>query len=161
MSKRRYSDEERASALAALAANAGNIKRTADLLGIPQTTLRHWSDGDRHPESAQMGDQKKGELADKLETVAHKLVDAMPKKIAKAPLNQVAVSMGIAIEKMRLLRNETTSNLGGPANDDETSERIAALLDAARARRDQQAAGNSETPPVDPVPGEATGDGSE
>jgi transposase-like protein len=55
MPKRRYSDEDRA---LALAANAGNAKLTARQLGIPETSLRHWRKGDRHPGAANMGAQK-------------------------------------------------------------------------------------------------------
>lgn len=39
---RTYSAEDREMALAALAANGGNIKRTAQELGMPQQTLRNW-----------------------------------------------------------------------------------------------------------------------
>ncbi len=58
--RRHYSEEERASALAALAANGGNIKRTASPLGISEKTLNNWAKGIRHSESAKVGDQKKG-----------------------------------------------------------------------------------------------------
>lgn len=42
MPRRRYSDSERAEALAALAANAGNRAKTARQLGIPRQTLAEW-----------------------------------------------------------------------------------------------------------------------
>lgn len=106
--RRRYSDEERAAALAALAANGGNVGRTARELGIAETTVRHWATGDRHPEAAQMGERKKQDMATALEGVAWKLLRSLPKKVAKAPLNQAATAMGIAIDKARLLRGEPT-----------------------------------------------------
>jgi hypothetical protein len=43
--KRMYSDEEKASALAALAANGGNALLTAQQTGVPRTTLRKWAGG--------------------------------------------------------------------------------------------------------------------
>jgi hypothetical protein len=59
MAKRRYTDDERSLALAALAANTGNVNKTVRQLGIPTTTLEHWSKGERHPESIQMIAEKK------------------------------------------------------------------------------------------------------
>jgi transposase-like protein len=59
MARHHYTDEQRANALAALAANGGNANRAAKELGIPVRTLRNWGKGDRHPEAAEMGRQKK------------------------------------------------------------------------------------------------------
>jgi hypothetical protein len=107
--KRRYSDDERANALAALAANAGNVTRTARQLGIPRATLVHWADGDRHPEAMIMGEGKRRDMAEALVGVAWQLLDAIPSKIDNAPLLQTATSLGIAIDKARLLRGEPTT----------------------------------------------------
>lgn len=106
--KRRYSDEERANALAALAANNNCIRGTAAKLGIPFATLAKWANGTRHPEAIIDGHEKKLDMATALENVAWKLLDAIPDKIAKAPLNQTATAMGIAIDKARLLRGQPT-----------------------------------------------------
>lgn len=119
--KRRYTDDERAAALAALAANGGNVFRTAAQLGIPATTIKNWAKGYRHPEAAEMGEQKKGPMADALEAVAWKLLDSIPSKIAKATLAQVSTSMGISIDKARLLRGEPT-NIEESRNDDRLAE---------------------------------------
>jgi len=142
VTRRRYSDEDRAAALAALAANSGNAQRTAEQLGIPETTVRRWSTGERHPEAGQMSDQKKGPLADRLEEVAHALAGGITTHIADAKLADIAVALGIVIEKMRLLRDQTTSNAGDGLSDDERAARLAALLDLARAR---QAAAQTST----------------
>ena len=45
MAKRSYSDEQKASALAALAANGGNARLTAAQVGVPRTTLLKWAAG--------------------------------------------------------------------------------------------------------------------
>jgi transposase-like protein len=58
MGKRRYSDQDRAAAVAAVTANGGNIQRTARQLGIPETSLRQWVKAERHPEAAQMSVEK-------------------------------------------------------------------------------------------------------
>jgi transposase-like protein len=106
--KRRYSDEGRAAALAALAANAGNVARTAKQLGIPARTLESWAKGERHPEAAQMCDEKKGPMADALQQAARKIVDSLAGKIERASLKDAAIAFGVLIDKMRLLRDQPT-----------------------------------------------------
>ena len=48
--RRTYTDEFRATALAALAANGGDLARTAAALDVPDRTPRAWAAGERHPE---------------------------------------------------------------------------------------------------------------
>lgn len=108
--KRRYSDDERATALAALVANDNNVQRTARELGIPEGTLRRWMTGERHPEAAQMSEQKKGPLADGFEAVAWQLIDGVtPDKIAMADVKELMTGAGIAADKVQLLRGKPTS----------------------------------------------------
>jgi len=106
--RRRYSDDDRATALAALAANGGAVLATSLQLGIPVGTLERWANGSRHPEARQMAVKKKASLADQCEKVAWQLLKLVPKKAAEAPLNHVAVAFGIAVDKMRLLREQPT-----------------------------------------------------
>jgi transposase-like protein len=107
--RRRYSDEDRANALAALSANEGNIERTASQLGIPRKTLTNWAKGTNHPEAAELGQQKRPALADAIELVAYQLVESMPGKIPEANLRDVTVSLGIAVDKIRVLRDLPTA----------------------------------------------------
>src|SRR5690625_3701249 len=106
--RRRYTDADRASALAALDANEGNLSKTSRNLGIAVSTLQRWIK-DRAADLSDLRKEKKADLADKLEHVAHKLVDAMPEKLSEATLQQVATSLGITIDKLRLLREESTA----------------------------------------------------
>lgn len=129
MKKRRYSDDERAEALVALSANGGNVEGTARQLGIPERTLEHWAKGQRHPEARQMANKKKKPLADCLEALARKLVQAMPDKAKDASLQQIAVSLGIAVDKMLLLRGEPTVNVSQEfRSPEEAQEKLAKLL---------------------------------
>jgi hypothetical protein len=109
--RRSYSDEQKAEALAGLDANAGNVARTARQLGLPRKTLDQWAKGRAHPGVAKLRHQKKEELADHLEALAGRLLDAMPGKIAGASLIHLAVAVGILIDKMILLR-ETAKGPG-------------------------------------------------
>jgi transposase-like protein len=103
----KYSDEQRATALAALQANGGNLSRTSRDTGIPFSTIKRWRD-EPDPRLADLGDRKKVDLSEKLEEIAYKLADAVEGKIPEANLQHVATSLGIAIDKLRLLRGEAT-----------------------------------------------------
>ena len=139
MVKRQYSDEEKASALAALDANRGNVKATAQVLRIPASTLTRWRDGEGVvPAVADMREIKKADLADRLEDLAHLITDTMPNKLADADLQKLATSLGITIDKMRLLREQATS-ISQNLTDEQRVERVADLLERARARRDGRA----------------------
>lgn len=50
MSRVKYSDDEKASALTLLAVNNGNVKRAARVLGVPRSTLTAWARGRGTPE---------------------------------------------------------------------------------------------------------------
>ncbi len=136
MTKRSYSDEEKASALAALVANGGNAKLTAQQTGVPRATLQRWASGEGvHPCVPGIGHQKKQDLADRLEDLAHRLVDAIPEKVSQADLKQLGICLGIAVDKMRLLREQPTSIEGHDLSDEEKLARLRALAERAQARR--------------------------
>ncbi len=107
--KRQYSEDDKATALACLCANRGNQKKTARQCQIPRATLQKWIQGKGvSAGAAAKVAHKKGELADKLEALAHRLLDAMPDKIEAASLQSLTVALDVAIDKMRLLRGEAT-----------------------------------------------------
>jgi transposase-like protein len=119
MPRRQYSDEEKGTALAALDANGGNVERTAQQIGIPRKTLAGWAvSRGAGPAVADLRQRKRGPMADALVAVAWRLLDAIPQKIKKAPLNQTAVALGIALDKARLLRGEPTSITSGEVTHD-------------------------------------------
>lgn len=138
--RRRYSDADKATALAALDANGGSVQRTATELGIPERTLRTWASGQGlSDDSANLRDQKKGELADQLEVIASKLAKAIPGKIREANLQQVATSLGITIDKMQLLRGKPTA-INEDVND--ARDKLAHLINRHAAVANQD--GDSE-----------------
>lgn len=151
--KRRYSDEERAAALAALKANRGNLTLTARQVGVPLTTLRQWSTGDRHPEATQMSIEKSRDMAQALQDLAWKLIDALPDKIEGATLNQTATALGISIDKARLLRDEPTQITKTDVTRriaDRAKEELDAYFERAAAREEAGAVpGNGGGKPLD------------
>lgn len=105
----RYSDEEKATALAALDANGGNIARTARALGIPDSTLRGWAGGRGVNEKIpQLRAQKKRDIAEGLREIAWLLIDAIPDKINRGSLKDLFLGLGIAIDKLQLLEGKPT-----------------------------------------------------
>jgi transposase-like protein len=109
MAKRSYSDVERAEAVTAVAANGGNVYLTAGQLGIPPKTLEHWVKGERHPEAAQMGQQKKGELAGAFRNIAFLMVGVAERKAHQLDARSAMVAAAIATDKAQLLHGAPTS----------------------------------------------------
>jgi len=153
-SRRRYSDEERATALAALAANGGNVGGTSRQLGIPEATLRAWATGERHPEASQMCGDKKASLADQFEALAVKLLGVADEKAAALNARDAVVAAAVAVDKMRLLRGEATEI--SETRDDRLDEFRRRYADAqGDARADGRAEPADPPPPdrpADPVP---------
>jgi transposase-like protein len=146
MAARKYSEEDKAVALAALDAHAGNMDKASKFLGIPRSTLRFWKSGGAVNNAVAIVRQvKKGELADRLEELAHLLVEAIPNKIDEASLQQVATSLGIAVDKMQLLRSKPTEIIEDASlSNTERAARITTLLNNARTRGVGLAAGSAK-----------------
>ena len=140
MSRRQYTDRQKAEALAALDANGGNLTRTSREIGVPLSTIRNWRDGmGTNGDVAELRSQKRGELADELTEIAWLLAGDLQdeSKRRRASLVQTATSMAIVIDKTQLLRGLPTSiTENAEISYEERVARVAELLDAAGARRD-------------------------
>ncbi len=108
--RRRYSDNDKATALAALDANGGNVAVTAKQTGIPRTTLIEWNDGRVIPEVSELRHIKKEELADIYEDVTRLYLDRARDKsaIENTSGNAAILAAATATDKMRLLRGLPT-----------------------------------------------------
>jgi hypothetical protein len=124
----KYTDAIRAETLAALQANGGNLSSTHRATGIPIRTIARWRD-EPDPRLGELANEKKAELSDSLERIANALVNAIPGKIDEAPLNHVSIALGIAIDKLRLLRGEATevTEVRGSDAKHELAQRLARL----------------------------------
>lgn len=120
--RRVWTDQDKANAIATFRANGGNLVLTSELTGIPKNTIWYWTrpapakavpNGSLTAEHvdriAPVVAKKEKNLADKFEDLANALVDAAFNKIDRANLAQTIAAAGIAVEKMRLLRGESTS----------------------------------------------------
>ena len=105
---RDYSPEFKAEALAHVAANNGNVWRTANELGIPEPTLRDWTAQASRYRALQ--EQKQLDLAQKHENNLHRLADSVTDTdLQTVPFIQKVTAIGILTDKMQLLRNQPTS----------------------------------------------------
>lgn len=107
--RRRYSDEDRATALALLALNGGSVTAVANATGFPDSTIENWRDREQNAAVPKLRDMKTADLADKLESIAHQCVDLMPDRMPDASLRDLAGAMHLAVDKMRLLRGDPTA----------------------------------------------------
>ena len=106
--RRRYSHDERAKAVAAVAANNGSVNGTARLLGVPETSLRQWVRGERHPELLPLSERYKRELADKFEGLVWRLLDIVDEKMDELTPYQAMLAAAICTDKWLLLTAEPT-----------------------------------------------------
>ncbi len=116
-------------------AHGGNAKLTAQQTGVPRATLQRWASGEGvHSCVPDIGHQKREDLADRLEDLAHRLMDAVPGKVAQADLKGLGVCLGIAVDKMRLRREQPTSIEGHDLSDEQRHARLRELAERAQAR---------------------------
>lgn len=140
--RRVYTDQDKIEALAMLKATQDDFNLVARATGINQATLREWSDGRTfiHPDIWDKVNDAKAELRSRFEQLIFQLIQVMPDKLEGASLKDVAAALGITFDRYQLLLNQptsiTTNTNERVISDVERAERINALLDRARARRD-------------------------
>lgn len=108
MTRRRYSDEDRATALAALEANGGNVIRTARETGIPRGTLRSWAAGGSPP-PAKVRREKKADLIELLEERLRQILGITVRD--NADLQSLAIFAGVLFDKYLLLQGKATQRV--------------------------------------------------
>lgn len=110
----RYSEEQKAAALAAYKANDNNLSKTAREVGIPKGTLEYWARGaDANPVPPELQTRKNTELVDDLKLLARALVKTALAKAEAGDGNvqQVTTSLGIVLDKINMVLGEPTSRV--------------------------------------------------
>lgn len=139
-SKRRYTDEERASLLAMLESEGypdtkGALSKVATYAKMPPSTLLLWWQGKRNPPPSDLQNIKKVELADLFEQAArkyleHGMKDAIVDDVAG---KDAMTAAAIAADKAALLRNKPTERIAvehsGQISIDERRRAIRDLLE--------------------------------
>ena len=110
--KRRYDDAFRATALLFLATaggleTPGAVERAAKALQIPQSTLRDWAKGQAAP-PAEIRAEKRIDLAEAIRRELDGALGTMPGKRGEASYRDLAVTVGILVDKLQLLQGEPT-----------------------------------------------------
>ncbi|HKF57543.1 MAG TPA: hypothetical protein VKJ45_18940 [Blastocatellia bacterium] len=128
---RRYTDRDKAAALAHLRSGRGVLNEAARDLGIPYETLRGWAAG-RHlsPEVAAEFGVVRDELSARIEEVIYEAIDAMPEKIEGASLKEVGTVVAQLVDKLKLLWDTpatTTESVCSEAAECESMDRRAML----------------------------------
>jgi transposase-like protein len=135
-----WSEADKATTLAVLAANAGNLTKTARQVGIPKATILHWRNGQRvNPDTLRKADQKKRDMADMFEELARAALPVALKDLPNASASQATTIAAIAIDKARLLREQpTTINQTTVISEQEreaAATKVDEILDRVRARK--------------------------
>jgi hypothetical protein len=146
-----YSSEEKAAALAAatlaIRKDTGmpNWRQVEKHTGISRRTLADWwANRCIHPDANRLAAEKKGDLADKLEQIAHEIIGILPSKYENSTLMQATTSLAIAVDKMQLLRGQPT-NINKDLTDEQIDTELNEIAEAARRRAENEQRGTSNT----------------
>lgn len=128
MAKRQYSDNDKATALAALDANGGNVAKTAKELNMPRITLKEWADGRVHPDVSEIRHEKQLELSELIENELRLIFTEMGTKRASATYANLATAAGIFVDKKQLLAGKATERKEVTGKDGRAIETQVTLL---------------------------------
>jgi transposase-like protein len=136
----RYTDEFRAQAIVMLEAagwpeRKGALVRVAHTLGIKYQTLSRWARGKYNPPPNKTVHVKGFDMVQALRDEIRAILEEMPNARPDADFKELGTVLGIIVDKLQLLEGKATERIE-MMSDDERRERLAGLLDAARARRD-------------------------
>jgi len=111
--RRRYTDEERATAVLFLESegypdNPGALMRVAQRLNIPHPTLSRWAREVQNPPPSEMVREKRGELIDLLRAEAYAILGDMTVTREDADYRTLGTVLGIVIDKLQLLDGKPT-----------------------------------------------------
>ncbi len=108
--RRKYSDRERAEALAMHDAGA-SLQKIQETLGIPDSTLSAWINHNQgmNADIPDLRTFKKLDLASKLDQIAHQCAGLLPDRLPEANVREIVGAMAQSIEKGQLLRGDPTS----------------------------------------------------
>ena len=109
--KRSYTEEGKATALAILKANGGNLGRAAKASDVPRNTLRRWMVDPRKAAPEALRRQKEDELADRWSEVRDLSIGRAKEALErgeKLQLRDLFIGAGIATDKVNLLTGKPT-----------------------------------------------------
>jgi len=133
-----YTEDQKASVFVALAANEGNVKRTARDTGIPVSTIRRWRDEWQRLESLPSVDavnEAMGDFADKAETIRWKALVELERQLSTAKPHDLIKVIGILDDKItraRGLADRTVEHRHVLPSAEEVRELVGSFAEATR-----------------------------
>jgi transposase-like protein len=146
--RKRYDDKFRANAVLLLEAagypdKIGALTQVSNNLKVPKRTLSRWYNKEQNPPPDNLVTEKKAELKDLLKREIEGALGDMPNARQDASYRDLGTVTGILIDKLQLLTGKPTEIVDDSGlTDDDRANRIAAILDRARTRRDRQHTGD-------------------
>ena len=143
--RRRYDDKFRASAVVMLEAagypdKKGALEQVSKSLKTPISTLHGWYYAKHNPPPSDIRTEKRGEIVDIIRSEIYHALAAAPGARPDASYRDLITGAAILVDKLQLLTDKPTEITKDVSlTDEERSNRIAGLLDTARARRDRPA----------------------
>lgn len=133
-----YTDEQKAQAYVTLAANEGNVKRTARDIGVPSSTIRRWRDEWQRQESLPSHEavtEAMGDFADKAESIRWKALVELERQLTTAKPADLIKVIGILDDKItraRGLADRTVEHRHVLPSADELRELVQGFAEATR-----------------------------
>lgn len=120
MSKLKYTEEEKQTALYALANNRWNVSKTSKEMDIPRPTLTRWRDELDGEARADLTDRLKEDIAPLISRILQKALLRLEEEVPNLPKNILPTTCGILFDKQQILRGEPTSVTKQVASDADT-----------------------------------------
>jgi transposase-like protein len=139
----RYTDEFRAQAIVMLEAagwpeRKGAIARTAATLHIHQRTLSRWASRQQNPPPDILVHKKRFDLQAAIQDELQAVIEELPSARPDADYKELITALAILVDKSQLLEGKATERVE-LLTEQERTNRLTELLDAARNRRDGRA----------------------
>jgi transposase-like protein len=157
--RRSYDDKFRASAVIMLEAQGypetkGALQAVSNHIGVSISTLHGWFKAKVSPAISELRNETAIDFKQALKNELTAIVGLLPDKRGEATYKELVTSLGILLDKLRLLEDKPTeiSEQRHSGNikltTEERDSRLAELLESARTRRDGLPANNADNPNV-------------
>jgi len=137
-----YTDEQKTAALVAYdvcdnnAVHAATYCQNHYKFKVSHDQITRWSRGEYIAESVRNNAKRiKGQLADKCEQVAHLCYDMLPDKLPETSARDLAAIGNIAVNNMRLLREQATTITNAQITDEDRLRELQELMQRLRQRQ--------------------------
>jgi len=126
-----YSDDDRAAVLAHYETSK-SLRATAAAFDIPHTVVHLWVK--TKPVCIETVQEKRRELSDVFEDIAYQASEQVRNTMELAKPGEAATIAAIAVDKMRLLRGESTSISQTVSTPEERDKKVMEIVEKAKLR---------------------------